>query len=217
LKDLFYNIYKSNKIQIKNPSDDEEKFESIIYKQFDNTIQAISLINTKLFEKLYLKIIFENKEKIQDDDIYDIFSFWFYLKKLKSILNDEDYINEIDISQVRSIDIKEKLKNPYLEKFVFKYLSRYLNSLFATKNKKANKQSEIKEDDIFDAKFYTCYESLIKIYKIKYIKFIKQSLPQLELNLSLPPSQQKDELTYIKSIYSMIVNNASHAFQIYKK
>jgi hypothetical protein len=249
-KDIFNKIYSVNEIN-KNSQNLEKNenlqnleknekfaFSSILYKQLDMILYPMNLIHSDLFEKLFMKILFL-KNSYKQSDIYDIFSFWYYLKNIKGKLAEiENYkLDTVTMSNLASQIIKidlisssenKKEKNyKIFENLALKNLSRYFQSLFKKGKPESNKtntnsHNEIKEDEIFDKNFYSLYDSLLKMNRIKYIKMILQLVQEVNSEMYIPKNanqikpEQKDECLFLKSIYSLIANNGSFSYQISK-
>jgi hypothetical protein len=238
-KDIFSEIFfKKNKItKIKQNNDNLSKLNSKLYEQLNSSLSCLSLVNTNLFEKLYMKVLFK-KDGSNDDEIYDVFSLWYYLKNLKNLLikNEENCAKSYNFSiTLTNSDITSSDKynsiDLFISNFIIKALNVYLEQLFLkSKNKKS--KEELNEEEIFGKEFYTIYESFLKIFKIKYMKVITGEYSStsnimktlnkkiLKENLEMKNNlnqQQKEELGYLKSIYSLISNNGSYSYQICKK
>jgi hypothetical protein len=252
-RDIFNKIYSVNKInknsQILEKNENFEKsqifeknekfaFSSILYKQLDMILHPMNLIHSDLFEKLFMKILFL-KNSYKQSDIYDIFSFWYYLKNIKGKLAEiENYKLDtvimsnlashiIKIDLVSSSENKKEKNYKIFENLALKNLGRYFQSLFKKSIPESNKtntnsHNEIKEDEIFDKNFYSLYDSLLKMNRIKYIKMILQLVQEVNSEMYIPKNanqikpEQKDECLFLKSIYSLIANNGSFSYQISK-
>jgi hypothetical protein len=110
-KDVFNKIYIVNKRNHPNSEKKESfdksnfSFSSTIYKQLDMILHPLNLLQSDLFEKLFMKILYL-KNSYKQSDIYDIFSFWYYLKNIKEKLVD---IENMKLDKETSINISSQI------------------------------------------------------------------------------------------------------------
>lgn len=202
----------------------------VLFKNLDLNIQASSLIHSDLFEKLFLKTLYINKTKKDfcENDIYDVFSFWYYLKNIKNILSKREEINLENLENylVCIDNFKEKKHNEnQMNNYILRNIQKFFEILFNKNKNKISKQNnnkddEINEANIFDKNFYKLYEMMSQFHKINLIKFILSSLGKLKFEPNKPKNlltSEKEDLLYLKSIYSIIKNNGSFSYQICNK
>jgi len=120
-------------------------------------------------------------------------------------------------------------------KFCIEKLNNYLEIMFKlslkskTKNTQNNSQNNISlnEEEIFGKEFFQIFEYFLMIVKLRYIKIIHPDLKNMNENMQshiLPHNsriafneQQKEEMKFLKSAYSMLFNNCGFSYEICKK
>lgn len=189
---IFNTIYENNKQRISIVN------ESILYSSFDKYIMTVSMINNEVFKNLYLKVIFYDPEKIpNEEDICDVFSFWYILKNLKPLGGDSVpkpglFINVTD---------KDNKFDP-INSMIIRNIKSYFKYL--------NTKKSISESDIFSSDFYKAYEYYTMFAKIKIFKVAEKLMKEMKMN-------NKECLTFLKMISSINQNNGSYMFQIAAK
>jgi hypothetical protein len=201
--------------------------------------QTISLVNSELFENLYIKILYQNNENEKNDfsnsakeeELYDVFSLWMLFRNMKSILSSNNNDVDIDINssffeRIENGKIQKHLsdKNIFIDNFISKNLIKYFDHLFHTNRIKKGETSEyLNENEIFSKGFYSIFDILLKSHKLEYMKYNENILKQIfneipqdltkcsVMNIS---NNFKEKLKYIKNVYCLINNNGNHSFQI---
>jgi hypothetical protein len=177
-----YNFNKNNKIQLQS---------DILYDELDKLVQMVSLISSELFLNLYKKVMLTNSKKIQKDEIYDIFSFWYLLAGIKGLIISKPY---------NPINVVNPMKNPITE-----LILKNLNSLYDHFKGK-------EQENILTTEFYKIYDYILMSHKVKYMKLsiglINELLSKKIFN--------KEEIYFFKHIHSLIINNSTYTYQISK-
>jgi hypothetical protein len=189
---VFNTIYENNKQRISIIK------ESLLYTYLDKFIIKLSMINHDVFKNLYLKVLFFDIDKVpNEEDICDVFSFWYILKYLKSIKSDFD-----KNSFISSELFENKRGDPIID-MIIKNIRNYYKVLNTNRN--------INESDVFTKDFYKTYDYNLMLAKIKLFKKAELILKNMKINYC------KDQLNFIKMISSVNQNNGSYIFQITSK
>lgn len=205
---------KTNDEETKN-NNSEMKYP--LYKNLNNRLRIISLISSDLFYKLYLKIMYKFESNFKDEDLYDIFSFWFYLKNMKNIIQDSESNStqeNLELINVSLCENPNNSENKIIDSLILKNISSYCSHLF--EKSKSKNMKETNEEEIFTKDFYNLYTIFLKLEKIKIIKHIKENFQNVRKIIIENKALSKEELYYIKNIYSILQNNGQHSFQITK-
>jgi hypothetical protein len=201
--DLYTNTnINSNIILTENSNEYKDTF-----IELNSMLQTVSIIKTDLFHRLYIKFIYNNSniKKFNQDDMVDMFSFWYILKMLKNLqieninqdINGYKYIEKIMIKQNKTS------KNKFFKKLVIIPLRKYLYTLFDNKN--------IEEKEIFEKDYFYFYEYLFKLNKLN---LIKNAFGVLSEGINV---KNREDLIFLKEAYMAIFNNGNYSFQITNK
>jgi hypothetical protein len=220
MPDTFLKIYKNNKRDILL-----DKTESSFLFKLNKDVEFLSITQAGFFENLYMEVMFNSKlaKDYSEDDICNVFSFWYIVKHLKTSLANKNH-NEIFEQAIRNILIKQKnhdkkTRNGFLLDYIFKNIETFFKSLI---NSKSDTLS-FKEEEIFDKNFYKLYELIMKQTKSKLLKtiipLIRQDLAEKvqTITSSNITNHEKQILLILKWINSVIVNNGNNSYHILKK
>jgi hypothetical protein len=169
--------------------------ESQLFLELDNFIKIISIINSDLFLNLYKKVMLSISKEKNDEEIFDIFSFWYILNSLKSIKSNNNKINQS--SGIEMINLLNK--NPVIE-----HLSENLKNIFELFSGK--------EEKTLSEEFYKIYDYLLLFSKIGHLK----TALKITNEYVNKKSYNKEELYYFKYMHSILTNNGTFTFQISK-
>jgi len=198
---------------------------SSFYRNLNSNFMSFSIINTLLFENLYVKVLYSSSE----NSLTDVFSLWFLLKKIKNLQTEtnENFSTNFEKFSIPLISTHEILSSNFpkiFKKFCLEKLNFYLEILFKLSRNKNCASSSINEEEIFGKEFFQMFEHLSKIIKLKYLKKLNSDLKNVyekyekENNYKIALNDKsREELRYLKSAYSMIDNNCSFSFQICQK
>jgi hypothetical protein len=219
IQDTFNKIYKKNKRDVQC-----KKSESCLLIILNKEIEVFSLIESDIFKNLYLQVMYNSKsaKDYSEDDICNIFSFWYIVKHLKTLLGNKNN-NEIFEKSIKNLLVKQKYqsshkycKNNATLDYTLKNINSFFYSLYPTKN------LTLEEENLFDKNFYKLYDLLINRTKLNLCKtitpFIRQELSERTqfITSSKVTNKEKEILLLLKWVNSVIFNNGNNSLNIFK-
>jgi hypothetical protein len=206
----------------------------IFFKE-NNFIRISSFLKSEIFKKLFVKVLYNenfienpnltnvNNNKLNNSDIYNIFSLWYMVKEINLLIkqisenNKDDFflinknINEEFLNEIKSSNIKDNVQNNlFIKHHIFDFIEKYLAFL----NRKNNDSININENQIFTSDYNKLYEIFFKLEQSKISKYISENI---ENNASNQNIISKEELNYYKNIQSIFKNKGKYICSIINK
>ena len=207
----------------------------IFFKE-NNIIRISSFLKSEIFKKLFVKVLYNenfienpnlpnvnNNNKLNNSDIYNIFSLWYMVKEINLLIkqisenNKDDFflinknINEEFLNEIKSSNIKDNVQNNlFIKHHIFDFIEKYLAFL----NRKNNDSININENQIFTSDYNKLYEIFFKLEQSKISKYISENI---ENNASNQNIISKEELNYYKNIQSIFKNKGKYICSIINK